>query len=184
MVDALDTLLICELHDEYKEAAAYVLTTLTFDHDMAISLFESNIRIVGGLLAVFGLTGDGRFASKAFDLAQRYLSCFGGDAENDGVLPQREVHLMAHVRPKPAMWFAPKSCITAEAGTLMMEWAYMSYITKDKTLRNKAYKVIERFGQLQGEYDGLLPQVVNVDYTGPQPGRTPLFGSLFTDGLA
>lgn len=180
MVDALDTLLICDLHDEYKEAAAYVLTSLTFDHDMTMSLFESNIRIVGGLLAVFGLTGDGRFASKAFDLAQRYLTCFG----DDGVLPRREVYLMAHVRPKPPMNVSPRHSITAEAGTLIMEWAYMSHITKDKTLRNKAYKVMERLGELKGEYEGLLPKVVHVDLDGPQPGSTTIYFIYITCMLA
>jgi mannosyl-oligosaccharide alpha-1,2-mannosidase len=169
MVDTLDTLLICDLHNEYKEAASYVLNNLSFDKVMKISLFESNIRIVGGLLSVFGLTGDGRFASKAFDLAQRYLSTF----KEGSVLPSREVDLMKHVRletEEEKGVAAPQSCITAEPGTLIMEWSYMSYIIKDPTLRNKAYAILERFNKIEGYYEGLLPRVTHLDHSGILPG--------------
>ena len=170
LVDSLDTLLILGLHDEYREAAEYVLDPklTSFDIDMRVSLFESNIRIVGGLLAAFGLTGDGRMASRAFDFAQRYLSAF----PTGSVLPNREVDLMGHMKARDDTEPHPKSCITSEPGTLIMEWAYLSYIIKDATLRNKAYAILEAFQKLEGYYDGLLPKVVRIDYTGAQPGST------------
>lgn len=171
MVDSLDTLLICGLHEEYKEAVEFVLSRLSFDKDgVRVNVFESNIRIVGGLLAAFALTGDGRLAGKAFDLAQRYVSAF----KNDGILPERDIDLMGHVKMQASSDEVTNSCITAEAGTLMMEWAYMSYIVKDKTLRNKAYAIIEKLSTLKGQYDGLLPKVARINYNGVQSGSKGL----------
>lgn len=88
VIDSLDTLLIMGLNKEYVEARDYALT-VSFDKDMKISVFESNIRIVGGFLSAFALTGEGKFVSRAFDLANRYLTVF----ESEYAL--REVDLMA-----------------------------------------------------------------------------------------
>lgn len=64
------------------------------------------------------------------------------------------------------------SAITADAGTMTMEMAYLSYITKDKIFRNKAYAIIERFAQLKSPFEGLLPKVVHIGHEGVQTGST------------
>lgn len=88
VIDSLDTLLIIGLRQEYAEARDHALG-ISFDKEMEISVFESNIRIVGGFLSAFALTGEGKFVTRAFDLANRYLSVFEGD------YALREVDLMA-----------------------------------------------------------------------------------------
>ncbi len=47
-----------------------------FDHQVNINLFETNIRVVGGLLGAFELSGDRMFLHKAADLAERLLVAF------------------------------------------------------------------------------------------------------------
>lgn len=87
VIDSLDTLLITGLHNEYAEARDFALN-VNFDHEMKISMFEANIRIVGGFLSAFALTGEGKFVSRAFDVANRFLGSFTDD------YPLRDVDLM------------------------------------------------------------------------------------------
>lgn len=50
---------------EFEEAKAWVATELSFDKNVDVNLFESTIRILGGLLSVYSLTGDTLFLDKA-----------------------------------------------------------------------------------------------------------------------
>jgi hypothetical protein len=47
-----------------------------FDHQVDINLFETNIRVVGGLLGAFELSGDRMFLMKAAELADKLLIAF------------------------------------------------------------------------------------------------------------
>lgn len=50
---------------EFEEAKAWVATELTFNKNVDVNLFESTIRILGGLLSTYHLTGDTLFLDKA-----------------------------------------------------------------------------------------------------------------------
>lgn len=41
-----------------------------------------------------------------------------------------------------------------------MELAYLSYIIKEPTLKNRALDIIKRLSQLQSRYEGLLPKLI------------------------
>lgn len=56
LVDSLDSLLIMGLQDEFQEARNWVDTSLRLDPDMDVNLFETTIRVLGGLLAAFHLS--------------------------------------------------------------------------------------------------------------------------------
>lgn len=173
-IDALDTLLIMGLQEEFQQAKQMALD-VSFDHEMRISLFESNIRIIGGFLSTFALTGDGIYVSKAFDLANRYLAAFSindssDDLEKGGkfLFPLREVDLMGNFKSdedkaRLRRTMQPGVVILAEVGTLTMELAYLAHITKDRTLINEAERIIERLGQIKSRYPGLLPKLVRTD---------------------
>lgn len=155
VIDSLDTLLIAGLYQEYTEARDYALK-INFDKEMKISLFESNIRIVGGFLSAFALTGEGKFVSRAFDLANRYLSSFEGYN-----YPLRDVDLMAHLKVEGKKKKEQGISILAEAGTLSMELGYLSYIIKEPTLRTHALRFVENLGKLTSRYKGLLPKLIS-----------------------
>lgn len=86
LVDGMDTLWIMGLKDEFARAREYVATSLSFDHlgkDMKkISVFETIIREVGGLLSAFSLSGDDVFKDKAMELMDLLTPAFD---ENEGV---------------------------------------------------------------------------------------------------
>src|SRR5919199_1275714 len=59
-VDALDTMILMGLADDAAKTREYVATHLTFDKDIYVKNFEITIRLLGGLLSAYQLTGDRR----------------------------------------------------------------------------------------------------------------------------
>ncbi len=57
---------------EFAEARKWVETELSFSKNVDVNLFESTIRILGGLLSTYHLTGDTLFLDKA--VSTSYLS--------------------------------------------------------------------------------------------------------------
>ncbi len=56
IVDSLDTLYLMGLSEQFNEASAWVRTSFDIDVNTDMSLFEINIRILGGFLSAFTLT--------------------------------------------------------------------------------------------------------------------------------
>ncbi|KAH3808741.1 hypothetical protein DPMN_137099, partial [Dreissena polymorpha] len=65
IVDSLDTAIIMGLKKEYDEGREFVAKDLRFDKDQDVNLFEITIRVLGGLLSSYHLTGDEIFKEKA-----------------------------------------------------------------------------------------------------------------------
>ncbi|GMT08715.1 hypothetical protein PFISCL1PPCAC_12, partial [Pristionchus fissidentatus] len=57
LVDALDTLLVLGNVTEFKRASRLVIKSVRTEEDINVSVFETNIRIVGGLLSAHMLQG-------------------------------------------------------------------------------------------------------------------------------
>jgi ER degradation enhancer, mannosidase alpha-like 2 len=75
-VDALDTLILMGLKREAHDARELIATRLSFDRDIEVKHFEIVIRLLGGLLSAFQLTGDARLLHLADDLGRRLLPAF------------------------------------------------------------------------------------------------------------
>ena len=80
IVDALDTLLIVGLEEEAAMARDWIASpALAFDADKNANVFESTIRVLGGLAAARELGGDterGDLLAKALDLAEKLSPAF------------------------------------------------------------------------------------------------------------
>ncbi len=72
-VDALDTLILMHLDAEATRAQSLIVRDLSFDRDISVKNFEITIRLLGGLLSSYQLTGDKRLLSLAEDLGNRLL---------------------------------------------------------------------------------------------------------------
>src|SRR5436190_8995956 len=59
-VDALDTLLMMGLNKEAAKAKSLIIEKLSFDKDLSVQNFEVTIRVLGGLLSGYEMTGDER----------------------------------------------------------------------------------------------------------------------------
>lgn len=76
IIDSLDTLYLMGLTDEFEKAKSWVFNEFEFNSKSELSVFETNIRFIGGLLSTYYLTGDGRFVKKAHEIASILLPAF------------------------------------------------------------------------------------------------------------
>src|SRR6187401_2532141 len=75
-VDALDTMMLMGLKDEFATTHHYIVEKLSFDKDISVQNFEVTIRLLGGLLSAYEMTGDERLLRLADDLGTRLLPVF------------------------------------------------------------------------------------------------------------
>jgi len=76
LVDSLDTLWLMDMKDEYNEAMEWIKTDLTFNKARTVSVFETTIRELGGLLAAYDIAYDKIYLEKAKLLADKLLPAF------------------------------------------------------------------------------------------------------------
>ncbi|KAI0082165.1 glycoside hydrolase [Panus rudis PR-1116 ss-1] len=138
VVDSIDTMLIMHLNEEYQRARDWIATKLTFDRDANFNTFETTIRVLGGLLSAYHLSGyDPIFLEKAQDLADRILPAF----DTPSGLPLSMVNLAKRVgipdRDNNG-WVS-----TAEAATLQLEFRYLAHLTDEEKYWEKAERVMQ-----------------------------------------
>ena len=130
-VDALDTMLLMGLDAQADEARELIATTLSFDRDLDVKHFEIVIRLLGGLLSGYQMTGDERLLALADDLGTRLLPAF----DSPTGLPYVYVNLRtgkAHgTESNPA-----------EAGTLLLEYGTLSHLTGKPVYFEKAKRAL------------------------------------------
>ncbi|MEP6819075.1 MAG: glycoside hydrolase family 47 protein [bacterium] len=130
-VDALDTMILMGLKDEAASTKDYIIQHLSFDKDISVQNFEVTIRLLGGLLSSYQLTGDKRLLTLAEDLGNRLLLAF----ESPTGLPYRYVNLktgkVRDAKTNPA-----------EAGTLLIEFGTLSKLTGRPIFYEKAKRAL------------------------------------------
>src|SRR5712691_2247139 len=126
-VDALDTMILMGLKDEARHTREYIDKNLSFDKDIEVQNFEITIRLLGGLLSSYQLTGDEKLLKLAEDLGNRLLPVFNSPTG----LPYRYVNLKTgKVRGNVTN--------PAEAGTLLIEFGTLSKLTHKPVYFDKA----------------------------------------------
>ena len=133
LVEALDTLWIMGLDAEFQAGVDWVKQNLSFDVDGEAQVFETNIRLVGGLLSAHLAGGDPVLLAKAKDLADRLMKAF--DASPHG-LPWRYVNLKTGAVRDP-------DTNLAEIGTYLSEFGVLSQLTGDKRYFDAAKRAMK-----------------------------------------
>ncbi|OAD71299.1 glycoside hydrolase family 47 protein [Phycomyces blakesleeanus NRRL 1555(-)] len=156
IVDSLDTMLLMNLTEEYAQGREWVATKLSFDKNQDVNLFETTIRILGGLLSAYDLSNkDPIYLEKATDLGNRLMGAF----KTESGVPYASVTLSTGLAYK---YHVPSS--TAEVTTIQLEFKYLSYLTGDPKYRLAAERVMQHMDKLvqQGDTtDGLVPILIN-----------------------
>ncbi|HEV8139476.1 MAG TPA: glycoside hydrolase family 47 protein [Pyrinomonadaceae bacterium] len=130
-VDALDTMILMGMRDEADTTRDYIATHLSFDKDISVQNFEITIRLLGGLLSSYELTGDKRLLQLAEDLGNRLLPVF----DSPTGLPYRYVNLKTgKVRGNVTN--------PAEAGTLLIEFGTLARHTHKQIFFDKAKRAL------------------------------------------
>lgn len=150
-VDTLDTLLMLGLTKEADEAKKVIVETLHFDKDITVKNFEITIRILGGLLSAYEMTGDERLLRLADDLGTRLLPVF----ESPTGMPYMFVNL------KTGKVSGAKSN-PAEIGTLFLEFGTLSRHTKKPVYYDKAKRALVAMYERRSKL-GLVGEEINVE---------------------
>ncbi|XP_050592791.1 endoplasmic reticulum mannosyl-oligosaccharide 1,2-alpha-mannosidase [Bombus affinis] len=155
IVDSLDTMYIMGLNNEFLEAKLWVEKNLVFTSNRDVNLFEVTIRVLGGLLSAYHLSGDKIFLSKATALGERMMPAF---STSSGV-PYSDVNLGTKTAHGPK--WGPDSS-TSEVTSIQLEFRDLSRSTGDPKFEEAVAKVSEHVHQLE-KYDGLVPIFINAN---------------------
>lgn len=162
LVDSLDTLWLMGLYEEFWEARDWVRDELDHDTVSDISVFETTIRSLGGLLAAYDWSGDTVFLEKADDLGSRLVRAF----ESPTGIPYGNTALNRN-HSYNTEWTG-ESSILAELGTLQLEFRHLAKATGKRHYADKANKVFEVMKMIEPSH-GLYPIFVKNE------GKEPVF---------
>jgi mannosidase alpha-like ER degradation enhancer 2 len=150
-IDALDTLVLMNLDAEAAKTRSLIVNELSFDRDVYVKNFEVTIRLLGGLLSSYQLTGDKRLLNLAEDLGTRLLPVFNSPTG----LPYVYVNLRSgEVRDAATN--------PAETGTLLLEFGTLSKLTGKPIFYEKAKRAqVETYKRRSAI--GLVGSTINVE---------------------
>jgi mannosidase alpha-like ER degradation enhancer 2 len=150
-VDSLDSLYLLGFKKEADETREYVAKNLSFDKDISVQNFEITIRILGGLLSSYQISGDKRLLALADDLGTRLLPVFNSPTG----LPYRFVNLKTGATRDPVS-------NPAETGTLLIEFGALSKLTGKPVYFEKAKRALVETYNRRSPI-GLVGENINVE---------------------
>lgn len=154
LVDSLDTLWIMDLKDEFEDAKSWIKSSLSFSHAETVSVFETTIRELGGLLSAYDLSSDKVFLDKAKELGELLIPAFNTQSG----IPRSMVNFQSHTA---SSGWSGSSAILSELGSLQLEFRYLSHMTKTLSYELKAMKPIKIFHGLHSS-NGLFPIKIDI----------------------
>ncbi|KIK90609.1 glycoside hydrolase family 47 protein [Paxillus rubicundulus Ve08.2h10] len=148
IVDAMSTMWIMGRHDWFNQAVNYT-ATVDFSKsktDDTVSIFETTIRYVGGLLSAYELSGYQYdvLVNKAEQLAQQMAYAWVGN----NAIPFEYINFTAH---EPTIATSTISGI----GSLTLEWNRLSLYTNNDTYRQLAEKSVQHIINMSPPLPGM-----------------------------
>jgi glycosyl hydrolase family 47 len=165
-LDALDTLVLMHLDAEAERARSLIVSDLSFDRDIYVKNFEITIRLLGGLLSSYQLTGDRRLLNLAEDLGNRLLPVFNSPTG----LPYVYVNLRTGQTGDPVT-------NPAEAGTLLLEFGTLSKLTGRPIFYEKAKRALVETFKHRSPL-GLVGESINVETGAWTSGDSHISGGI------
>ena len=150
-VDSLDTLLLLGLDAEAARAKALIVDQLSFDKDVSVKNFEVTIRLLGGLLSGYQMTGDARLLRLAEDLGKRLLPAFGSPTGMPYMYVNLRTGKTSGARSNPA-----------EIGTLLLEFGTLSKLTGNPVFYDKAKNALVQLYKRRSPI-GLVGEEIDVE---------------------
>ncbi len=150
-VDSLDTLLLMGLDEEAAKAKALIVDKLSFDKDVTVKNFEVTIRLLGGLLSGYQMTGDARLLHLAEDLGKRLLPVFNSPTGMPYMYVNLRTGKTSGARSNPA-----------EIGTLLLEFGTLSKLTGNPVFYDKAKNAVVQLYKRRSKI-GLVGEEIDVE---------------------
>jgi mannosyl-oligosaccharide alpha-1,2-mannosidase len=155
VIEALDTLYVMGLDAEVEQGVRWVADNLHFDIDGEVQVFETGIRMVGGLLSGWHGTRDKKLLALAKDLADRLSPAF---IKSPTGVPYRFVNLKSGAVRDPESY-------PAEIGTYIAEWGTLSKATGDKRYFDMAKRATKALFDRRSKID-LVADTIDIETGG------------------
>lgn len=170
LIDTLDTLAVLGQIEEFETQVLYVIRSVTFDNDVVVSVFETNIRILGGLLGAHSMAitlkkngkgldwYDDELLKKAMDIADRLLPAFNTSTG----IPYPKINLRYGIHHEMSRVGGESHTCTACAGTMIMEFGALSRLTGISIYEEKAHKAMEALWTFRSRHSDLVGTTINI----------------------
>ncbi|RUP50205.1 glycoside hydrolase, partial [Jimgerdemannia flammicorona] len=174
LVDALSTMLVMELQEEYNDArdAVVAIDFTTTINNVEISVFETIIRYLGGFISAYELSGDELMLRKAEELGKVLIPAFNTHSglpwSHWNITAQRHniSHSGYYARPPGAPRGHSGISNSAEISTLQLEFIRLSEHTGDPFYGEKARNITDMLyamGYNEGvNIPGLYPTAIDL----------------------
>ncbi|MEM1321071.1 MAG: glycoside hydrolase family 47 protein [Bacteroidota bacterium] len=156
-IDAYSTLAVMGFDEEAKEIEDYALS-MDWDKDLFVQVFEVNIRILGGLLAIYDFTQNPKVLEKAIDFGDRLLPAFASPTG----LPYHSVNLKTGKTAGDKGKGEGNVVNVAQATTYLVEFGILSYYAKDPKYYQAAKKATKAIFDRKSDI-GLPGDNINVE---------------------
>lgn len=169
LVDSLDTLVIMNDLVEFESGVKKVLQTVTFDSDIVVSVFEVNIRVLGGLISAHVLAEYVKEKSPplfswykddllilATDLGNRLMPAFNTSTG----LPHPRINLR-HGMNSTKILSVRETC-SACAGTMILEFGALSRLTSNPSYEAAARRAMDYLWRNRNRSSDLIGTIVNI----------------------
>ncbi|XP_032428104.1 ER degradation-enhancing alpha-mannosidase-like protein 3 isoform X1 [Xiphophorus hellerii] len=170
LIDTLDTLVLLNKTTEFEAAVRRVLSDVRLDNDIVVSVFETNIRVLGGLLGGHSMAmmlKDGgqhmqwyqdELLHMAKDLGLRLLPAFNTSSG----LPYPRINLKHGVRGPETRTGTETDTCTACAGTMILEFAALSRFTGDPVFEDHARRALDFLWEKRQRNSNLVGTTINI----------------------
>jgi mannosyl-oligosaccharide alpha-1,2-mannosidase len=158
LVDALDTLWIMGMREDFERAVSAVATIdFTTSTDTQINVFETTIRYLGGFLSAYDLSGNKVLLDKAVEVGEMLYISF--DTPNRMPLTRWDIEAGRKGAEQPAS----EGALVAEVGSLSLEFTRLSQLTGNPKYFDAISRITEVLDDHQGltNLPGLWPVLVN-----------------------
>ncbi|KAK6195946.1 hypothetical protein SNE40_001268 [Patella caerulea] len=168
LIDSLDSLAILGKLEDFEQAVQLVIANTKFDADAIVSVFETNIRVLGGLLG-------GHVAATSFKRRKKAVEWYDGEllemAREVGLrllpafntttgMPYPRINLKHGITTYLSA--NVKDTCTACAGTMILEFAALSRLTGDPQFEEKARKAMDYLWHQRHRSTDLMGTVINI----------------------
>lgn len=150
-IDAFSTLVVTGLTNDADQLVNYIADSVFFNKDFKAKVFEVNIRVLGGLLSMYQLSGDERILKKAVDFGDRLMPAF----QSETGIPYYWVNLESGA-------VEGKQVNVAEGGTYLLEMGMLSYFTGDPLYYRAAKRATRAIFDRRSSL-GLVGEVIDIE---------------------
>ncbi|XP_053196414.1 ER degradation-enhancing alpha-mannosidase-like protein 3 [Scomber japonicus] len=170
LIDTLDTLVVLNKLDEFEDAVRKAVKDVRLDNDVVVSVFETNIRVLGGLLGAHVMADllrqrgermqwyKDELLHMANELGHRLLPAFNTTSG----LPYPKVNLRYGVLNPLSRTGTESDTCTACAGTMILEFAALSRLSGDSVFEEHARKALDVLWERRQRGSDLVGTVINI----------------------